>query len=67
MQPPMFKVIRVNDKQIQVWRSENARIEGIHPDKITYPNLLFELRVDQIQDLASLMMEKAPFLGIHGV
>lgn len=52
---PLFKIIEPNEKQIQVWQSNNAGLEGINPDKVTYPYLLFEIQKSKINELICLL------------
>ena len=53
----LFKIVEPNEKQIQVWQSNNARLEGINPDKITYPHLLFEIQKKNVDELIRLLQK----------
>lgn len=53
--PSLFKAVEVNERQVQIWRSHNAKIERIHPTKVTYPELMFELRKSELLELVRLL------------
>ena len=60
MRSPKFKVVEVNDRQLQVWRSENFNTPNILPEDVTYPFLEFEIRKSDVEDLTCLLLEKTP-------